>query len=174
MIFGVETVKKSAINADFRNRYFVEAESVSDAALLGEILANIERPMFGNGVLFHKVHAYELQPNFRQFYNLALNFNGSAPDLGRPIKSEIVLRFELFGQANYPQYKDYRVQIASDHIEGVRWDSEASQVFQQQVAAFGAQGNFLRTREGQPVISVNYQTEYQFRQNSKRWYNRKP
>jgi len=171
-IYGVRTDKRLGTEV-FSNRYFVSEDTLAGALLKGVALATAEKNVFGEEVTFFNVHAWIRGVTPNVFDNQPVLFPGevTAPD---PMKPEICGVVTLASPGTYPNTKLYRLCLNAASHEGFGFNSSVQALLvalADQLFEFTDEG-WLVTKTGTPYSSCTANAEYEFRQLSKRWYNR--
>lgn len=171
-VYGLLTQKRNPKGLEWVNRYYVNAVDHEQALTWGVELSNLEKMIHGETVQFYNVHVWlpNVTPNQKWNQPLLLNGDIAAED---PMKAEIVSRFyfAVDGSQN-PHYKDYRVQVDLLALQGYGWHvGYAGALTAFRLAMIDSTVAFC-TRQGNEILPSNEDTEYNFRQLSKKWYNR--
>lgn len=169
--FGVTITHTTPADGDRENRWWVSADTLGDALDCGESIISAIVPMFGEQVLFKKVHAWVPNSTPNNFLNRSVSAFGSL-DANAPTSAIVCVKMEMGSNtATYPNAKYFRVCMNPAEQSGRNWGSIYFPAPVDVAAALLGQG-FLVTEDGSAITSIVAQQEVEYRQLSKRWYNR--
>lgn len=170
-IFGVITEHTTPADGNRVNRWYVSADTISDAIDSGNVLVDVMLPVFGTLVTFVKIHAWVPGQSPNQFVTLNISKPGTYTATN-PTSAIQCSRVQFTaGVGSYPNYKDLRICINPDQQVGRGWNSSFSGVMEDLLEGLDGLG-FITTKTGTPLTAPSWVNEVFYRQLSKRWHNR--
>lgn len=171
-VFGVRTYKKYTDGYSYTNRYWLNTGDLIEAASLALLIASSEAAGHTTECVIEKVHFWRPGANPNEKITVPTNVPGVISH-SVMTKPQIVARM-FFGtpSTSNPMYKDYRVRYPGNALAGSVWSSLEYPNLSQIPNEFAANGITFCTKTGTPLGVMSMDTEYHFRQLSKRWYNR--
>jgi hypothetical protein len=172
-VLGLITKKRNAAtNFTCVNRYWILATGLTNGLDIGQDVLGVEMSIFGDTVNGVSVHVW--RPNTLPHEKLTRFTDIPGTQTGfNKIKPQITARmfFSPLEDSN-PYYKDYRVQVDNDNLNGTEWLGTYQTDLQAMLDNMDGLGAIFCTKAGEVINVGSFSTEYEFRQLSKRWYNR--
>lgn len=170
-VYGLLTEKTSLQMPKFVNRYWVQADSLGDVQVIAGTIIDAEQIMFGTGVRWTNTHVWLPGQAQNVFSNQVRNEPGQVA-ASAPFKPEICVEFLFGGEQSYPLYKKYRVQVNAEAITGRNWTVPFLATIQTARDLMSQALQFLCTKSGAPLTSLDYNVEYVFLDVNKAWHNK--
>lgn len=170
-LYGVVTRHMTPYDGNRHNRWWVDASDLQDACDHGNTIVDIIREGFGGGNTFNNVHAWLPLSNPNQFLNLPIAKVGMYLST-TPTSAVPVMKMEFAaGVGSYLNYKAFRIGIDPDEQTGRQWGGTIMGVWGDILTGLSTLP-FLRGRNGNNVEAFALTSFVEYRQLSKRWYNR--
>lgn len=171
VIHGVLTQLITPFDGKRQNRWWVAAESWDDALDRGVSLVNIIKNIFGNGNVFNNIHVWRPNTNPNEFRNRAISISGTFTS-AFPTNAVPCVKVSFNADsASYPNTKYFRVGVPPTAQTGRAWGTDMTVAISDMLEAL-SELSWLIDVGGDPVGNWSADPFVQYRQLSKKWYNR--
>lgn len=171
-VFGAISLKQFSDGYEYVNRYWLNAGSLAAAAAFALLIADHESLVHSQYAVIRSIHFWTpgATPNEKVTIQTGVQGAYGASGMLRP---QITARvFWSTPSTSNPMYKDFRPRVASGELANGTWGASYLAALNNYKSAVDNDGVPYCTRSGTLLGEVTPSNRYEFRQLSKKWYNR--
>lgn len=170
-VYGCTITHTTPADGPRENRWWVLADTLNDALDEGQNIVQIVKPIFNSTLHFTKIHVWVPNSTPNNFRNRTISMPGETLS-STPTSAVPVIQFlATSNSAAYPTSKNFRVCLDPGFQTGRLWGATIVAEIADVLTALNNQTT-ITTESGAVLSDWSLNPEVEYRQLSKRWYNR--
>lgn len=166
-------VEKDLPNAPGRkNQYYINTTSLEAAAGRAQNMFDFERLIHTTLVTFTNIHVWRVGSGRTDFLDIPVSDPGILSVSGAYNGPKQFLRLNLQSAVGYGGYKDYRLALGDNQVDGEVIISTVAADLASALDTYMPVILQLSTRSGISFVDAEWAAKVDYRQLSKSWYNR--